>query len=249
MAVNEGSFIKLRFTGLSDGEVFDTTEEDKAKDAGIFNEQKAYEPIVVRLGGMHIIPGLDEALIGKEVGEKGTVEIPPEKAYGPHDESLVKSAPVKNFAEKPQVGMRISSEGQEGVIVNVVGKRAVVDFNHVLAGKTLTYEYEIEAVVEDPAEQVKGLINLYSGKDMDLEITDGVLTILLPPGINYDKRWGMARGILIHQVFEFISGIDEVILKESYKRPAMPEDVEEIEEPEEIEEADEPSAAEESSEE
>ena len=233
MAVNEGTFIKLRFTGSSDGDVFDTTEEDIAKDAGIFNEQKAYEPIVVRLGGMHIIPGLDEALIGKEVGEKGTVDIPPEKAYGPHDESLVKSAPVKNFAEKPQVGMRISSDGQEGVIVNIVGKRAVVDFNHLLAGKTLTYDYEIEAVVESPEEQVAGLINLYSGKDMDLELTDGVLTILLPPGINYDKRWGMARGILIHQIFEFIDGIDEVVLKESYKRPAMP-----VEEPEETEVAD-----------
>ena len=238
MAVNEGTFIKLRFTGSSDGEIFDTTEEDKAKDAGIFNEQKDYAPIVVRLGGMHIIPGLDEALIGKEVGEKGTVEIPPEKAYGPHDESLLKSAPLKNFAEKPQVGMRISSDGQEGVVVSVVAKRAVVDFNHVLAGKTLTYEYEIEAVVENPEEQVQGLISLYSGKDMDTELTDGVLTILLPPGINYDKRWGMARGILIHQVFEFIEGIDEVVLKESYKRPAMPvEEPEEIAEPEEADES------------
>lgn len=247
MAVNEGTFIKLRFTGLSDGEIFDTTEEDRAKDAGIFNEQKEYAPIIVRLGGMHIIPGLDEALIGKEVGEKGTVEIPPEKAYGPHDESLLKSAPLKNFAEKPQVGMRISSDGQEGVVVSVVAKRAVVDFNHVLAGKTLTYEYEIEAVVESPEEQVQGLISLYSGKDMDTELTDGVLTILLPPGINYDKRWGMARGILIHQVFEFIEGIDEVVLKESYKRPAMP--VEEPEEIEEPEEADESTAPVESSEE
>lgn len=247
MAVNEGTFIKLRFTGSSDGDVFDTTEEDVAKDAGIFNEQKAYEPIVVRLGGMHIIPGLDEALIGKEVGEKGTVEIPPEKAYGPHDESLLKSAPLKNFAEKPQVGMRISSDGQEGVVVNVVGKRAVVDFNHVLAGKTLTYDYEVEAVVESAEEQVLGLIKLYSGKEMDIEVADGVLTILLPPGINYDKRWGMARGILIHQIFEFIEGIDEVVLKESYKRPAMP-----VEEPEDIEvseDADESAAPAESSEE
>lgn len=247
MAVNEGTFIKLRFTGSSDGEVFDTTEEDVAKDAGIFNEQKAYEPIVVRLGGMHIIPGLDEALIGKEVGEKGTVDIPPEKAYGPHDESLLKSAPLKNFAEKPQVGMRISSDGQEGVVVNVVGKRAVVDFNHVLAGKTLTYEYEVEAIVESAEEQVHGLIKLYSGKEMDIEVADGVLTILLPPGINYDKRWGMARGILIHQIFEFVDGINEVVLKESYKRPAMPD-----EEPEEIEvteDADESAAPAESSEE
>ena len=243
MPVNEGSFIKLRFTGLSDGIVFDTTEEEKAREAGIFNPQKEYEPIVVRLGGMHIIPGLDEALVGKEVGEKGTVEIPPEKAYGPRDESLIRSAPVKNFAEKPQVGMRISSDGQEGVVASIVGKRAVVDFNHVLAGKTLTYEYEIEALVESPEEQVQGLIDLYTGKTMDIELADGVLTVLLPPGINYDKRWGMARGILIHQIFEFIEGINEVVLKESYKRPVLPEETEEIEE------ADESSAPEESSEE
>ncbi|MDE4907096.1 peptidylprolyl isomerase [Methanogenium marinum] len=249
MAVTEGSFIKLRFTGLSDGIVFDTTEEAKAREADIFNEKKEYEPIIVRLGGMHIIPGLDEALVGKEVGEKGTVEIPPEKAYGPRDDSLMKSAPIKNFGEKPQVGMRISSDGQEGVVASVVGKRAVVDFNHVLAGKTLTYEYEIEAIVEDPKDQVQGLINLYSGKDMDLELTDGVLTILLPPGINYDKRWGMARGILIHQVFEFIEGIDEVVLKESYKRPVAPAEIEEIEAADESSESDVISEPEESSEE
>lgn len=240
MAVTEGSFIKLRFTGLSDGIVFDTTEADKAKEADIFNEKKVYEPIIVRLGGMHIIPGLDEALVGKEVGEKGIVEIPPEKAYGPHDESLMKSASVKNFGEKPHIGMRISSDGEEGIVASVIGKRAVVDFNHVLAGKTLTYEYEIEAVVEEPVGQVQGLINLYSGKDMDLDLTDGVLTILLPPGINYDKRWGMARGILIHQVFEFIEGIDEVVLKESYKRPVAPVKVEEADEPSESDAISEP---------
>ncbi len=249
MAVTEGSFIKLRFTGLSDGIVFDTTEEAKAKEADIFNERKEYKPIVVRLGGMHIIPGLDEALIGKEVGEKGIVEIPPEKAYGPRDESLMRSALVKNFGEKPYVGMRISSDGEEGFVASVVGKRAVVDFNHVFAGKTLTYEYEIESVVEDPEEQVKGLIDLYTGKTMDIELTDGVLTMILPPGINYDKRWGMARGILMHQIFEFIDGINEIVLKESYKRPVAPADIEEIEETDESSESVVMSEPEESSEE
>ncbi len=252
MAVNEGSFIKLRFTGLSEGVVFDTTEEERAKEAGTVNPQKDYKPIVVCLGGMHIIPGLDEALIGKEVGEKGTVEIPPEKAYGPWDDAQIRSAPTKNFAEKPFVGMRVSSDGQEGVVASIVGKRVVVDFNHALAGKTLTYEYEIEALVEEPKEQVAGLIDLYTGKTMEVELADGVITVLLPPGINYDKRWGMARGMLIHQIFELIDGIDEIVLKESYKRPAMPEEAEEIEDIESIEEiddADESSAPEESSEE
>ncbi|MFA5396566.1 MAG: peptidylprolyl isomerase [Methanomicrobiales archaeon] len=233
MTVNEGDFIKLRFTGTSEGIVFDTTEEEKAREAGSFNPQKEYKPIVVCLGGMHIIPGLDEALIGKEVGEKGTVEIPPEKAYGPWDEAQVRSAPIKNFAEKPHVGMRISSDGQEGVVASIVGKRAVVDFNHMFAGKTLTYEYEIESLVEGPKEQVEGLIDLYTGKTMEVDLTDGVITVLLPPGINYDKRWGMARGMLIHQVFELIDGVNEIVLKESYKRPVKSEEAEEMDEADE----------------
>ena len=69
---------------------------------------------------------------------------------------------------------------------------------------------------------------------MDVELSEGILTIILPPGINYDQRWMMARGMLIHQTFEFIPEIEEVILKETYKRPAP------VEEP--VVEADEPEA-------
>ncbi len=245
MAVNEGDFIQLRFTGSYDDVVFDTTEEEKAKEEGLYNEKKTYGPIIVRVGGNHIIPGLDEALQGKEVGESGTVEVPPEKGYGVHDESLLKSAPLKNFAQKPTVGTRISSDGQEGTVVNVIGKRALIDFNHPLAGRTLTYEFTIDAIVEDTIVNDTATTEIYTGRDMDVELNDGVLTVILPPGINYDQRWMMARGMLIHQTFEFIPEIKEVILKESYTRPApMEEPVTEAEEPEAPAEEDVPAAEE-----
>ena len=68
-------------------------------------------------------------------------------------------------------------------------------------------------------EKVKGLLHLYAGRDMDLSFLDGNLTISLPPGINYDRRWVMWRSRVIHESFEFIPDIQEIILVESFKRP------------------------------
>lgn len=246
MAINEGDFVQISYTGRVDGDIFDTTEEENAKEEGTFDESKSYGPITIRVGSMHIIPGLDEALIGKEIGEECEVEIPAEKAYGPHDESLVRSAPVKEFREKPTLGTRVSSEGREGVVVNIVGKRTVVDFNHPLAGKDLHYTFRIGGVVEGSEEKAKALIKLFSGRDMDLTLEDGFLTIELPAGINYDRRWMPGRGMIVHQIFEFIDDVNEIVMKETFKRPEkFDEIVEAVEEP--AAEAEEKAAEEETS--
>lgn len=240
MAIEKGDFILLNYTGTVEDDIFDTTDAEKAKEEGIFDAQKSYEPICIRVGSMHVIPGLDEAVIGKEIGDEGEVEILPEKGYGPRDESLVRSTSVKEFNEKPTVGTRVQSEGREGVVVNIVGKRAVIDFNHPLAGKTLNYTFRVEGVVEDTIGRAAALIKLFSGRDMDLMFEDGILTINLPPGISYDRKWLMGRGMIVHQIFEYLDEVEEVIQKESFKRPKKAEEIEEIEE---IEEAGEAEAA------
>jgi len=219
MAIKSGDFIKLNYTGMVDGVVFDTTDAEKAKEADIYHEEKAYEPIVIRIGAAHVIPGLDEALEGAEIGKDGEVEIEAEKAYGLSDESLIKSAPTKNFNEKPVLGARVQADGREGVVVNVVGKRAVVDFNHPLAGKALKYSFNVESIVENPKEQAKAIIKLFSGRAMELSIKKGDLTIDLPAGINYDKNWNMGRGMAVYQIFQYIESVQNVILKETFKRP------------------------------
>ena len=86
--------------------------------------------------------------------------------------------------------MRINVEDQgEGVVVDVIGARVIVDFNAPLAGQELTYHYKIEEIVTEPLEELKGIIRLYAGKDMEVTLDDGKATIILPPGINYDRRW------------------------------------------------------------
>ncbi|MDT8358518.1 MAG: FKBP-type peptidyl-prolyl cis-trans isomerase [Methanomicrobiaceae archaeon] len=236
MAIKEGDFIRISFTGKFDDEVFDTTDAEVAKEEGTFDSQKDYAPLTIRVGAGHVLEGLDDALSGMEVGEEGEVEIPPEKGYGPRDESLVRSTSIKNFSEKPQVGTRIQVEGKEGIVTNIVGNRVVLDFNHPLAGRTLHYTFRIEDEVEGTEDQAKALIKLFSGREMDVEIDDGTLTINLPPGISYDRRWQMGRGMAVHQIFEFLDDVETVVQKEIFRRQKTPE-AEAGEEPEPVVEA------------
>ncbi|MDK2917044.1 MAG: FKBP-type peptidyl-prolyl cis-trans isomerase SlyD [Euryarchaeota archaeon] len=224
MALQEGDFIKLRYTGRVGENIFDTTDEESAKEEGIYNPRAEYGPVTVRLGSHHVITGLEEALIGKEVGTEGEVEVPPEKGFGPHEADAVKSVPVSQFREKPKRGMRIEVEGREGVVVDVIGRRAVVDFNHPFAGKTLNYSYAILEKVEDPVEQIKGLIKLFSGRtDIGITIADGTVELALPPAITYDRRWMVWRGTLVREIFENYADINDVVMKETISRPKKPE--------------------------
>ena len=77
MKVEKGNFVVFNYVGkFEDGEIFDTSYEDIAKKAGIYVEDRKYGPIGANVGVGELIPGLDEALIGMEVGEKKTVTIP-----------------------------------------------------------------------------------------------------------------------------------------------------------------------------
>jgi FKBP-type peptidyl-prolyl cis-trans isomerase SlyD len=234
MSIKEGDFVKINYTGSVDGNIFDTTYEEVAKEDGSYIEEKIYKPITICVGGNHVIPGLDEDLVGKEISQEYEITIVPEKAYGERDDTLVKSVNVKDFKEKPTVGMRVTAEGRQGFVTNVIGSRAVVDFNHMLAGKTLQYKYTIEGVVEDPEEKAASILDLFTGREFEMTLENGNLTIILPPGITYDQKWMMGKGMCVHQIFEYVDGIEEIELKETFKKPkkdAEPEPVTQAPEP------------------
>jgi FKBP-type peptidyl-prolyl cis-trans isomerase SlyD len=223
MPVTEGSFVRLSYTGRMGGKVFDTTDEAVAKEEGLHNPQAVYGPVLVRVGNRHVVMGLDDALAGKEAGDEGTVEVPPEKAFGPHDEARVESVSLAEFKEKPQVGQTVEIENREGVVTNILGRRAVVDFNHPFAGKTVTYSFKIEEVVESRPDQVSGLIQLYTQRTMEVGVEGGVVTIKLPPAVMYDRRWLLWRSRVIQEIFEFYPDVEEIVLLESFKRQAKAE--------------------------
>jgi len=225
MTIQDGDFIKLSYTGSVNENIFDTTDAAEAKSAGIHSPNAMYGPVTICVGQKHVILGLDEELVGKETGAEGDVIVTPEKAFGDRDPKRIKSLPKNQFKEKPVRGMPVKMEDMgEGTVVDVIGSKVIVDFNPPLAGQTLSYHYKIEDIVTDPLEELKGLVRLYAGKDMEIAIDDGKATVTLPPGINYDRRWLLWRGRIIHEGFELIKGLTEITLVETFKRPEKKEE-------------------------
>jgi FKBP-type peptidyl-prolyl cis-trans isomerase SlyD len=225
MVIKEGDFIRLNYTGKVGDNVFDTTNEEEAQKAGIHSKNAIYGPVTICVGQKHVIIGLDEELVGKEAGAEGTVTVEPAKAFGERDPKKLQSFPKNKFSEKPVRGMPVKMEEMgEGTVVDVIGSRVLVDFNAPLAGQTLTYTYKIEEQVSEPLDQFKGLVRLYAGREMEIAMNGSTVTVTLPPGINYDRRWLLWRGRIIHEGFEFINGISEITLVETFKKPEKKEE-------------------------
>ena len=223
MTVAEGDFIRLSYTGKADDRTFDTTDEETAKEAGIHNPSAVYGPVMIRVGSRHVVVGLDDAVIGKEAGESGEVEVPPEQAFGPHDDTRMESVSIAKFPEKPRIGIQVELENREGTVVNLIGRRAIVDFNHPLAGKTITYTYKVESIAESTEEKIRGLIHLYTQREMDVAVEGATVTIFLPPAIIYDRRWLLWRSRVVQEIFEYFPDVQDIVLQETFHRPEKKE--------------------------
>ncbi len=150
MKVEAGDFVMFNYVGrFENGEIFDTSYGDIARENGIYVEDRKYEPLGVNVGAGEIIPGLDEALVGMEVGEKKTVTVPPEKAYGMPNPELVVDVPLSQFSDvgvEPVEGMYVMTDSGIAKITSVEGDNVKLDFNHPLAGKVLIFEVEVTDV-------------------------------------------------------------------------------------------------------
>ncbi|MBD3303875.1 peptidylprolyl isomerase [Candidatus Woesearchaeota archaeon] len=197
MAVKKGDFIEIEYTGRLKDEnaVFDTTIEQTAKDNDIHNPNAEYSPVIICLGEKQIVPGLDEALQGKEPG-KHTIELPAEKAFGKKNAKLIQMVPQRKFTEnkiKPFPGLQINIDNAMGTVKTVSSGRVLVDFNHPLSGKDLVYEIEIKRIVTDKKEQIDSLLKLLLGiKETKTEIKDNKATIelkaKLPPPMEEELK-------------------------------------------------------------
>ncbi len=244
LAIEKGDFIKVSYTGKFDDEkIFDTTDEEIAKTNDLYTDRGIYGGDVVIVGAGHTIVGLDEDFVGKEVGYSGTVEIPPEKAFGGRDLKLVESVSITKFKDrKAYEGLEVEINGQRGIVTKVIGRRVRVDMNHPLAGKTVTYEYTIDELLEDKVEKIQGLFSLYTGmQGLEVNINDGTATIITPSVLSFNQRWLVSKGKIANEIIDNV-GVDEVLYVERYPEAPM---IKEVTESEDSEESDDTGSSEE----
>ncbi len=175
--VQEGDFVRIAYTARTvDGDqLVDTTDEEIAEEEGVA-DQGTFEPRVIVLGEGHLFPAVEEDLIGKEVGDGGSVVVTAGEAFGEYDEGNVRTVTADKIADDDRYpGARVQIDGEQGVLETIIGGRARVDFNHPLAGEDIEYDYEIVDVVEDDLERAEGLLGMFLDVDLEMWIdTDEV---------------------------------------------------------------------------
>ena len=244
MAINDGDFVRVNFTGkIKDtDEVFDTTYDEVAQEAGIFEENKKYKPIPIVVGGNHLLPAIEEAIKGLDAGDTKNIEVASDDAFGPRDPKMIQLVPMKEFKKQgmnPVPGMKISAGDGTGKILTVNGGRVKVDFNHELAGKDLIYDVEVCEIIDDADDKIKSMIELhYSNPNVDLDkteitIEDGVVSIKLDEMAKFDQQSYMdttfARFRIAKDIWENIEEVTKVNFVDEFEKKEESDDEEDEE--------------------
>jgi len=225
--IAEGDFVLVEMTGraVETDEVFDTTDEELAKEEGIHDENKTYGPKLVVVGEGYVLKGLDDRLPGLKLGETAEVEIPPEEAFGERSPENVRTLPYRNLRSKginPVVGQQIELDGRSAMVRSVGAGRVQLDYNHPLAGRKIVYHVKATERYEGDEDKIRSLIGRrFLDVDLDkfnLKILKKKVRIQIPDDIFFGENIQIAKRGVALDVQKYFEDIDEVEYTEVIKR-------------------------------
>lgn len=130
-------------------------------DGDILDSSEGQEPLAYLHGLGNIIPGLENALSGRALGDKFSVTVAPADGYGERDNEMVQSVPKSAFQGVDQIhpGMQFQAQSPEGMqlvtVIDVDGDEVILDGNHPMAGITLTFDVEVTEIRDATAEELE----------------------------------------------------------------------------------------------
>jgi len=230
MVVKDGDIVRLDYTGFDDKkEVFDTTIEKKAVDAGLYNKDRKYKPSVAVIGEKNFFDKVDEEIKKAEKGKKIEITLEPKDSFGERNADHIRMVPLKEFKKQklmPFPGMPVEVNNMHGRVQTVSGGRVRVDFNHPLAGKTVKYELEVREIITDKEEKVKALLEKYFPFAETTKINHNLkgdeLEIVLPEKAQQDSlplRKAFAESALNHVGLKKVRFVEEYAKQETAKKP------------------------------
>ncbi|MCE4615426.1 MAG: peptidylprolyl isomerase [Desulfurococcales archaeon] len=190
MPIQDGDIVLVSYTiHDKEGNLVETTNAELARKENKYREDEYYGPKTIVVEENILVKGFYKALKEMDLGEKKTVEIPPEEAYGPKEPSKIRKYPVRRFLKagiRPEAGKIVEINSELGVITRVTDRIVEVDFNHPLAGKTLVYEIEILDKADTPEKKTKFLVArrlTINPEEVNVNIEDGEIIIELKPSV------------------------------------------------------------------
>lgn len=132
----------------------------KTQDGDIIDESESSVPLAFIQGSHYMIAGLEDALYGKQKGDKFDVSVEPEQGYGQRQDQLVQEVPANMFnGMEIEVGMSFRATTEQGeqsvIIIDKDDETVTVDGNHPLSGMTLVFDVSIEGVREATSDEIE----------------------------------------------------------------------------------------------
>jgi len=180
--LKQKDFIEIEFTGkIKDGGVFDSNIEEELKKLNPNYTKEQIKPFVFSLGQGMFLKGVEDFLIGKDIGEY-EIELSSDKAFGKRDLKLIQKMPSKVFQDQkinPIPGVTFNFDGKIGKVLASSGGRVIVDFNNPLAGKDVIYNIKVLRKVDNLNDKIKSLNQFLFQRDLKFLVEEKKLILEL----------------------------------------------------------------------
>jgi FKBP-type peptidyl-prolyl cis-trans isomerase SlyD len=129
-------------------------------DGEVIDSSEGHAPLAYIHGEGNIIPGLENALLGKSAGDTLKVSIPPEEGYGQRDDSLVQAVPKEAFHGVDEIlpGMQFHADSPDGgqlvTVVDIQDDMVILDGNHPMSGLNLNFDVQVTEVRDATEEEM-----------------------------------------------------------------------------------------------
>jgi FKBP-type peptidyl-prolyl cis-trans isomerase 2 len=226
MAKTDKKLIYLNYNAYlaENGKLYDTTYEEAAKEAGIYNEKYTYAPMAHIVDSGKLFPALEEAIAAADVGKEVEITIPSEDAAGARDPKLIEVYPVKEFYKQeinPYPGLEVTLGNRRGTVVTASAGRVRVDFNNPLAGHDLLYKFTVTEVVESDDAKAKAVFEMDFGTadGFDIQVREKKIVVIVSEMTKFSQEWPLARFRIVSDLRD-IFGKDVIEFREVWATKA-----------------------------
>lgn len=227
MTFQKGTLVLVDYTAKvkDSNEIFETTREADAKSNSTYDANVKYQPRLISVGEAWVLKGLDDALANTKVGDKLSIEVPPEKGFGTRDPAKIRMIPIRKLgedAEKVTVGDTIELDERTGIVRFIGSGRVQVDFNHRFAGKTIVYDLNVIKSLDTDQDKVLGLLKRrfpIEESKIKFEIKGTELDVNIPEEAMMMEGLQIVKRAIANEIFKFVTKLEKVNFIDSYNKP------------------------------
>jgi peptidylprolyl isomerase len=227
LTFQKGTLVLVDYTAKvkDSNEIFETTREADAKANSTFDANVKYQPRLISVGEAWVLKGLDDALANTKVGDKLSIEVPPEKGFGTRDPAKIRMIPIRKLgedAEKVTVGDTIELDERTGIVRFIGSGRVQVDFNHRFAGKTIVYDLNVIKSLDTDQDKVLGLLKRrfpIEESKIKFEIKGTELDVTIPEEAMMMEGLQIVKRAIGNEIFKFVTKLEKVNFIDSYSKP------------------------------